>query len=152
MSEEVRAHLLLEAWKQTGARRTERRSYEWKIAFGMWAALLLSAQLVASRGAEVAPSIDNHGLVRVLAAVTLTLIVLAHLVYLVGVGTGYSQDLERALEYEGQLSQLIGASKPKGNARGFSPRRPLFWVSAFQWFVTLALAMLLLLLIWTVLT
>jgi hypothetical protein len=48
---------LVELWKGTGGRITERRSYEWKIAFGLWTAQLLTIGLLFSNSGEFS---HNH--------------------------------------------------------------------------------------------
>jgi hypothetical protein len=40
--------VLVELWKGTGLRVRDRRSYEWKIAFGLWTAELLTIGLLFS--------------------------------------------------------------------------------------------------------
>jgi hypothetical protein len=147
----AQAEFLLELWKGTTARRSERRSYEWKIAFGLWASLLLTAQLVASKGSAIASGLPSSeaGWVRWGSLLLVALIVLAHAVYLIGAALGYNQDRKTALHYEGKLAELLGASKGDEKTKCEPVTRPVLWVSLFQVLVTAGLSALVVLLVWT---
>jgi hypothetical protein len=99
---------LVELWKGTGARVTERRSYEWKIAFGLWTAQLLTVGLLFNNASEFD---RNNWLFLGLYLGAGLLLTALHACYVFGFVVGrnkYESELARA--YERDLHAALGTS------------------------------------------
>jgi len=53
MDDDQKAAKLIELWNGTSARIVERRSYEWKIAFGVWGAQLVAMGVLLAHSNDV---------------------------------------------------------------------------------------------------
>ena len=53
VSADKKVAALLDLWKGSGARITERRSYEWKIAFGVWGAQLAAMGVLLAHSSNI---------------------------------------------------------------------------------------------------
>jgi hypothetical protein len=108
--------VLVELWKGTGARITERRSYEWKIAFGLWTAQLLAIGFTLSNIGKV----ENRaafGWLYLLAGLVLSGL---HAYYVLGFivpGNEYESSLAR--RYEADLHDKLD-SVSKDTRRKFN--------------------------------
>lgn len=105
IDESKKADLAIALWENTAQRRYDRRSYEWKIAFGMWAALLLATQLVV-KNATVFDDLNKW----VVFGVGLFIVVVVLVAYgfvLYGQYKGYGDDLRTALIYEKKVRDLV---------------------------------------------
>jgi hypothetical protein len=99
---------LIELWRGTGARITERRSYEWKIAFGVWGAQLIAMGVLL---AHVTPTNKSSLHDWWFFAIYLgggAVVALLHTFYTVGfVRTNMRKDTRLAISYERAIGCLL---------------------------------------------
>jgi len=127
--------LAVRLWEAAGARRADRRAYEWKVTLGLWGGLLAVAKLALdSRDLPL----TGHRCVVITVACTLLLLVAAgHALYeFQFVVPANARDLKEALALEKDLRQ--GANLPEAEP---TTTLPLRWApAAFQVGVTCLLA------------
>jgi len=106
LSDDLKCETLLELWKGTGARITERRSYEWKIAFGVWGALLVTlGEVITHSQSFRSGSIPHLGDDFQMGGIALTTI---HAVYVLGfVWFRNKKDSRTAIHYENQILKTL---------------------------------------------
>ena len=129
-----RISALLDLWRGTGARISERRNYEWKIAFGVWAAQLgAMAELLSHNHPPTPGWLSGPYLGAGIAVAVL------HLLYLFQfVGPQNKRDATIAVGYErAVLSELQLEIKIDGPYTG-----PGDWARLFEIGVTSLLAVI----------
>lgn len=99
---------IVELWKQPWQRISERRSYEWRVAFTLWTALAAFIGLVVT-GRLSAP---RQALVWAIKIIGLIVCVL-HAWYLCGLGKAHDTDRHIAIHYERILQVLANAGFEK---------------------------------------
>ena len=96
---------LIDLWKQAGVRITERRSYEWKIAFGVWASQLAAMGFLLSKRANLHLSTSFWWEYLVAGAVLSVL----HVLYVFGfVRVRNRSDANVGKSYERIIQEAIG--------------------------------------------
>lgn len=108
----LKCDALLELWQRTGARITERRSYEWKIAFGVWGAMLVAMGEVLTHSKDLRTSAfagDHWGLSFWIYLSAGLSVAALHAFYAFGyVRTQNHKDSLAAKHYEKALTDAIG--------------------------------------------
>jgi hypothetical protein len=98
--------VLLELWKGTGARVVERRSYEWKIAFGLWAAQLTTLSVLLLNSNKLDLDRDWFWAMYLGAGLMLTGL---HAIYVLKfIRYGNHRDSTLARAYEADLHSALG--------------------------------------------
>lgn len=141
---------ILELWKDCWRRITERRTYEWRTAYTLWAALAGFIVLVLTKPPSPLQSLPKNWLVFWMFIFSIILVSL-HVVWLFYFYYAHKTDHEMAFEYErllreyvdGSLSARIEAVLQKESRSG-----TLVAMSIAHIFVTLALLGILALVLW----
>jgi len=126
-------------WEACGKRRSERRTYEMKLALALWTALALGIAGLATT------DLQGLGWPLPLAAGILSVVLCsAHYSYLVGVGQRHDEDLAAALHYEGEMHKLTETTPPPevatSSGNTFGSRVLSNWSRSVQFAVTCVLA------------
>ena len=128
---------LLTLWSGTGRRITERRGYEWKIAFGIWGAQLASIGLLLEHRSDIGRSFSWVYLIASLVLVGL------HAGYVMGfIRVNNRKDAELGKAYEREITTRIHAGDDIAArlSESKSATAPLSWAHAFSAGVTFVLA------------
>ncbi len=127
------AEILLRLWDGTKQRAVERRSIEWKVAFGVWAAELGAIALVLNNAAKLR-DLQSHWCA--FAAVGFIIVVLHSCYVFCFVREHNASDSKIAKAYERSILAIVGPAGPTVAAGpGSSLVPPFFEVS-----IALALA------------
>ncbi len=137
---------LIELWRGVADRRSERRSYEWKVTVGLWGGILFLTNAVLAHPATFALSHPGGGrpIAALLIATAAIGVVLIHWSWLYRyIGPAHDSDRRQAIELEEKLRARLQLPLPSAaDRRGMTNR-----ASEFQLLVTVALSAVTVLLI-----
>ena len=123
-----RVDALLELWKGTGARITERRSYEWKLAFGIWGVQLVALWQLLSHN-NLFSQRALYTLASLYGAMGLFLTV-AHGIYVFGSIRNYNnKDSDRRGKIEKEITDIVRLELPE---RSYDQSSPVHWLEVIM--------------------
>jgi hypothetical protein len=119
----------------------QRREYEWKINFGLWAALGLALGFVLSNDSPISVGM------KVGASIVLTMIVAVYLYWIANLHVRAFLDRDTSVFWEEQRIKLLPVQLPDTLKPNFKPITK-YWVPVSQFGYTALLASMLALAIW----
>lgn len=129
---------ILELYKQCWHRVTERRVYEWRATFAVWAAFAAFAGIVlTNQSTQFLPR--DWPIVLVLSLVGLALCGI-HFFWLQGLGRRHAQDRKEAFFYLAILQELSQSTFQRPDENPSTVLRD--WSRKYQWLITVVLCVL----------